>query len=143
MTNTLTFGALPASAVDLVWGLVEPMLAPAIATADGKTDVRHVKRQLDSGELLLWVVADGLAPVAALTTRIIVYPERRGMAMDWIGGARMREWLPMAQSMLMRYAADNGCAHLEGYGRKGWDRWLRRFGWRPEYIAYRMDLDHG
>jgi hypothetical protein len=39
------------------------------------------------------------------------------------------------------YARDNGCTHLEGYGRKAWGRWLQKYGWEPEYIAYRMELD--
>ena len=28
--------------------------------------------------------------------RIIEYPSRKAMAMDWIGGKRMMEWLPIA-----------------------------------------------
>jgi hypothetical protein len=143
MSGELTFGAVPPELVDLVWPDAEPFLAPAIATAGGKLCAEDVHRRLQAGELLLWIVADDMVPIAAVTTRILGYPGRRALAMDWIGGARMREWLPLAQKTLVRYAKHNDCKHLEGYGRKGWSRWLRRFGWEPEYIAYRMDIDHG
>ena len=35
------------------------------------------------------------------------------MAMDWIGGTRMKEWLPMAQNVISRYAKDHNCKYLE------------------------------
>ena len=63
--------------------------------------------------------------------------------MDWIAGERMAEWLPMAQETIERYARDNGCTHLEGYGRKAWGRALQKFGWKPDYIAYKMELKNG
>ena len=143
MSNGLTFGAVPPEHVDLVWPEAKTLLASAIATADGKFDPSDIKDSLDSGALLLWIAADNMTPVAAITTRIVRYPQCRALAMDWIGGSRMREWLPQAHETLLRYAKQNDCTHLEGYGRKAWGRWLRRFGWRPDYIAYRMDIDHG
>lgn len=89
------------------------------------------------------MVMDGEEAVAAVTTRIISYPGRKAMAMDWVGGSRMGEWLPMALETLEEYSKKNGCDHLEGYGRKAWGRWLEKYGWEPEYIAYRMELNHG
>lgn len=143
MSSTLTFGAVPPEHVGLVWAEAEPLLRPAIATADGKFNPEDVRKELEAGVLLLWIAADNMVPVAAVTTRIVRYPQCKAVAMDWIGGARMREWLPLAHQTLLRYAKQNDCTHLEGYGRKAWGRWLRRFGWRPDYIAYRMDIDHG
>lgn len=143
MSGKLTFGAVPPEHVDLVWPDAAPLLAPAIATADGKFAPQDILDTLKTGGLLLWIAADDMVPVAAVTTRIVSYPQCRALAMDWIGGSRMREWLPIAHETLGRYAKLNDCTHLEGYGRKGWERWLRRYGWRPDYIAYRMDLDHG
>ena len=81
--------------------------------------------------------------IAAITTRIIEYPGKRGMAMDWIGGTRMLEWLPMAQRTLQKFAKENNCTHLEGYGRKAWSKVLKKYNWQPEYIAYRMELNNG
>jgi hypothetical protein len=76
-----------------------------------------------------------------MTTRVIEYPERKALAMDFIGGSRMKEWLPEAQRTLEKFAKDNNCLHLEGYGRKAWKRWLDKYGWKPDYVAYRMELN--
>ena len=61
--------------------------------------------------------------------------------MDFIGGTRMKEWLPQAQKTIEQFAVDNNCSHLEGYGRKAWGRWLGKYGWEPDYIAYRMEIN--
>ena len=63
------------------------------------------------------------------------------LAMDFIGGSKMKEWLPEAQRTLESFAKDNNCSHLEGYGRKAWKRWLDKYGWEPDYIAYRMEIN--
>ena len=57
------------------------------------------------------------------------------MAMDWVGGKRMTEWLPIALDKFEKFAKDCGCEHLEGYGRTAWKRVLKKFNWEPDYIA--------
>jgi len=141
--QALSFGCVPLQVLDIVWPDVEALLTPAIQTAGSKFEAADVKQNIESGMLVLWLVVDGTKPVAAITTRIIEYPGCRAMALDWIGGRRMREWLPLAQATIEQFAAGNGCTHLEGYGRKAWGRWLERYGWKPDYIAYKMELKNG
>ena len=141
--TTLNFGCVPAQVLDIVWPDVEALLAPAIRTAGDKFSAADVKQSVEAGTFVLWLVTDGTKPVAAITTRIIEYPGCRAMALDWIGGRRMKEWLPIVQHTIERFAKDNGCSHLEGYGRKAWGRWLERYNWKPDYIAYKMELNDG
>ena len=54
-------------------------------------------------DIVLWIVVDHDKDddiIAAITTKLIEYPQGRSMAMDWIGGTRMKEWLPMAQNVI-------------------------------------------
>jgi hypothetical protein len=141
LTPNLTFGLVPAQVLDIAWADVAPMLEKATNLMPNKFDVDSIKQSIESGVYTLWIVMDGTKAVAAIVTRVIEYPKRRALAMDWIGGGRMSEWLPLAQSTLERYARDNNCAHLEGYGREAWGRVLSKYNWRPEYVAYHMELD--
>ena len=143
MTPELTFGCVPIPLVDMLWPDVEKLLTRSLDTAKGKFDLESVRTSILSGELVLWLVLDGDVPVAAITTRIIVYPRRRALALDWIGGSRMKEWLPMAMETMRAHAKRNDCEHIEGYGRKAWGRWLEKYSWKPEYVAYRMELTDG
>ena len=137
------FSAVPKQVIDVVWEDVVKVLKPAVDTAKGKLGIKDIKEYLSNGLYELWVVMDGTKVVAAITTRIIEYPERKALAMDFIGGERMKEWLPQAQKTIEQFALDNNCSHLEGYGRKAWIKVLKRYNWKPEYIAYRMEIDNG
>ena len=138
--------AVPREAIDIVWPDVINMLNKAVETSKGKYHINDIYEDLTKGFYNLWLIIDDKGEdkvVAALTTRLIKYPNRSAMAMDWVGGKRMVEWLPIAMEKLSSFAKDCGCSHLEGYGRKAWIKGLKRYNWKPEYIAYRMEIDNG
>ena len=138
--------AVPRGALDIVWADVSGMLNKAIETSEGKYHIDDIYEDLTKGYYNLWLVIDNKRDekvIAAITTRIIEYPNRKAMAMDWVGGRRMTEWLPIVMNRLISFANDCGCSHLEGYGRKAWMKILKKYNWKPEYIAYRMEIDNG
>ena len=135
--------AVPIEGVDIVWEDAKRVLHKSVNTSAGKFEVEDLKQELKQGQLVLWLVMDGSEVLAALTSRVIEYPGRRAMALDWVGGKHMRKWLPLVLNTLQKYATDCECKHIEGYGRKAWGRILQRYGWQPEYIAYRMELNNG
>jgi hypothetical protein len=143
MTTQLYFSVVPPQVVDVVWPDAKKMLMKALDVQHGVYDIDSIHEGLKSSEFLLWLVIDSATPIAAITTRICIYPNGKGLAIDWMGGERMSEWLPMVQEAMERYARDNGCTHIEGYGRKAWGRWLQKYGWKPAYIAYKMELTDG
>ena len=138
--DNLVLTAVPTAVVDVIWNDVSRVLHRSVLTAGGRFDLNDVRKGIKSGFYDLWVVMEEDRVVAALTTRVVAYPQCKSLALDWIGGSRMREWLPQAQKVMTKFAKENGCIQLEGYGRKGWDRWLRTYGWEPHYIAYKMEI---
>ena len=134
---------VPASMIDLVWNDIKPHLNRATDTVRGKFVVDDIRKLAESGELALWLVADGKEIVASFTTRVIAYPQGNALAVDWVGGDRMAEWGDDAINILEKYAGEYHCTHIEGYGRKAWGRLGRSRGWYPEYVAYRKDLTNG
>ena len=139
----LLFTPVPIDYVPHIWPDVAAVLEKSVDTAKGKFTVHDVLPRIMDETYVLWVVVDrdkNDEIIAGITTRLIGYPQGTAMAMDWIGGKRMVEWLPMVQSTLSEYAKNHGCKYLEGYGRKAWGRWLGKYGWKPDYIAYKMEL---
>ena len=144
VASVLIYTPVPKAFVNAVWADVTRVLKRSVDTSRGKFSMQDVYEGIVADVYVLWVVLDDDKVVAAITSRIVSYPgAHRGMALDWIGGTRMAEWLPMVQRAMSKYARDNGCTHLEGFGRKAWGRWLAKYGWKPEYIAYRMELSDG
>jgi hypothetical protein len=128
------------SFLDDVWDDVVRFLGPSVAVTNGKFSMDSVRAGVLSGDLVLWAVFESGNPVAFYTTRLIVYPNRKAMAVDWVGGTGVHSWMNPVLDAIEGQARRNGCAHLEGYGRKAWGRLLQRRGWKPEYVAYRMEL---
>jgi len=139
-TEGISILPVPQHLAYAVWDEVKDYLDGAIQTANGKCTVDDVRAGVDSGMYLLWVAMDGQDIIAAFTTRIIEYPRRRAMAMDWVGGKRMREWIGALNKTMVDHAKANGCSHIEGYGRPAWLRWTRRYGWKEEYVAFKLEV---
>ena len=132
---------MPSEAVRHVWKDVEKVLKKSVATAQGKSETIDVLAGILTDIYVLWVVMDDDdSIVAAFTTRLLVYPQRKALALDFVGGTRMKEWNDQLIDTMRKYANELGCSHLEGYGRKAWGRALKKYGFYPEYIAYRMEL---
>jgi hypothetical protein len=139
----LKVSAVPKETVRYIWKDVERVLKKSVDTATGKVNLIDVLHGILNDTYVLWVVFDGEEVIAAITTRIIQYPQRRSMALDWVGGSKMKEWQDMAIEKITDFAMLNNCQHLEGYGRKAWGRALKKHGFYPEYIAYRMEINNG
>ncbi len=132
---------MPQEAIGSVWKDVDGILKRAVDTVKDKSEVIDILTGIYEGMYVLWVVMnEDDKIVAAFTTRLIQYPRRRALALDWVGGTQMKEWEDQLIDTMKRYGNELGCSHLEGYGRKGWGRALKKYGFYPEYIAYRMEL---
>lgn len=138
--DSLIIIPVPQTMVGIVWDEAKGFIEGAVKTARGKCTIEDVRDGIESGLYLLWVVMDGKEVIAAITTRIIEYPRCRGMALDWIGGKRMKDWIEMSNRVLMDHARMNGCTHMEGYGRPAWIRWNGRYGWKEDYTAFRLEV---
>ena len=132
---------VPEKAIGHVWKDVEGILDKAVDTIKDKSKVIDILKGVFDGIYVLWVVLDDDDRiVAAFTTRLVAYPRRKALAVDWVGGTQMKEWEDQWVETMKRYANELDCSHIEGYGRKGWGRALKKYGFYPEYIAYRMEL---
>jgi hypothetical protein len=116
------------------------MLEPAVRRSNGRFTMDNVRNEVQTGELVLWLVFRDRAPTAFYTTRISEYPNRRAMVVDWLGGRDMDDWLDAAIDEMKAHAVVNHCKHLEFCGRVGWKKVLALRGWKSEYVAYRMEL---
>lgn len=134
---------VPREHLAVIWPVVEPMLEGALKTAPGKMTTNDVISAAYQGTYLIWVILIDEDIVASVTTRIIDYPQCRAMALDWVGGTKMRQWFSPAMRVIKEHAVRNGCAHMEGYGREAWMRWIGKEGWRPDYVAFKMELGDG
>lgn len=115
---------VPAAAVVKVWPHVEAHVDRALRHANGCYLAADLRDACTRTELQLWLAADTETGeiVAAVLTRIAVYPRRKSLAVPWVGGRRMKEWLPQMSETLEAFARHVGCDFMEGAARRGWLR---------------------
>lgn len=132
---------IPREHIPREWPRVEPLLKRATDTRDGQYHPFDIFDKLIDGELQLWGIFDDERELlATFTTRVCQYRNSRALSMDWVGGSQMKTWLPEVMERLKDFARSHGCTSLEGRGRSGWVRALKKYGWEPDYIAVKMEL---
>jgi len=136
----MKFVPVPVEKLDEMWGEISVELQKPIEITPNKVDLDSVLNDAKNGAYLIWVVLCDEEVVAVVSTRIINYPKGKSLAMDFIGGTRMKEWLPLAMQSVEDHARHNNCNFLEGFGRRAWLKWLEKYDWKQAYITFQKEL---
>jgi hypothetical protein len=136
----MKFLPVPVEHLDTQWQYIEPILNKAVCLSPRKIDIKDVYEASKQGAYLVWTVQDEGEIIAVITTRMVFYPKGYALALDFVGGDKMKDWIELVLSTLEAHARHNKCIHMEGFGRKAWQRFIGKFGWYPAHITYHKDL---
>ena len=136
----MKFLPVPVDHLDTQWQYIEPILNKAVCLSPRKIDIKDVYEASKQGAYLVWTVEDEGEIIAVITTRMVFYPKGYALALDFVGGDKMKDWIELVLSTLEAHARHNKCIHMEGFGRKAWQRFIGKFGWYPAHITYHKDL---
>ena len=125
-----------------LWPHVSPLLNKAVRLNPEIIDLGNVYAGALAGVYVVWAAVDETTGefVGAITTRIITYPKSKALALDFVGGTRIKEWVHLGQEAVEEHAKRNGCTHLEGYGRRAWLKYIEPLGWNQAFITYKKEL---
>lgn len=132
--------------LDDIWPTLRPMFEEPVKLTYGRMEVDDILTGARNGGYLIWIVvkSETSAILAAFTTRIATYPRRRALAVDFLSGSQMDLWLETVLQKVSEHAHRCETDLIEGFGRKGWERTLRKYNWTLAYPTYQMDLrQHG
>jgi hypothetical protein len=139
-SESVVCSRVPRVALKATWRHAGPLLMKAKHTANGVMDEQDLFDEIDFGRMALWVVFKGEDVIAAFTTRVSQFPKIRVMHVDWVGGSKMKEWIDLALSEIVKHAKDEECARIEATGRGAWLRWVGNRGWSQMHITYGMEV---
>jgi len=114
---------------------VEPYLLP-------RCDAFDVYLMCLSGEATLWgVFTDDVTPdtlneclVGVVVTKITIYPKGSILTITALAGDDLDAWISIVYGTLTRYWKENNLLGLEEWGRDGWIRKLKKFGFRKSLV---------
>ena len=132
---------VPPKHVKDVWEAVEKFIAPAVAVTNGRYMVEDVHVAVKHGDMQLWIAFNDERDIIGCgVTAISEYPSRRLLTSLFTGGKDLRSWRNEMMQILLRWAEDNQCSGIEGYGREGWIKMLEPYGVKRGLTMFEKDL---
>lgn len=125
-----------------LWGDVGDHLKRAAETTGGRYSLEGIINDVMINGHNLWIVFDKetYEIVSAFTNQVISYPAMRVLACHFIGGDHLSEWRDKVLTTLDNFARDNLCQKIEFTGRRGWQRVLADWDYKPAYIVYEREV---
>ena len=137
----MNLSLVPVDHIDNVWDSVKGFLAPAVKVTNGRYMLYDVYVALKSANMQLWIAfGEDLEIIGCEVTVITNYPSRRVLTSLFTGGRNISLWKDPMMAVLVRWAEDNECTAIEGYGRKGWLRMLDSYGVKQSLIMFEKDI---
>lgn len=120
---------------------VRRYLEEALSYTDGKYNMTDVLDGVRQGMQVLWVVYNEEKEKAAgcLVTEILAYPRAKALSIFLLGGNDFDEIITLLDE-LKEYAIGVGCKTLEFYGRSGWEKMLKPYGFEKTHIVMRANI---
>ena len=119
---------VPEAALDLMWPVLGPMLAPAVRRSP---DAPDVLAELRARNAQLWMVCEAGRPIAAVVTKVLDHDDGQRRCLLWlIGGRGARQWADGLLGAIEAWARPLGCVALWGCGRRGWARLVEPRGFQ-------------
>lgn len=138
---TVSVGIVPKEMIDAVWPVAEPLLSPAIARSGKRMSMATVRKSLDRNTHLLWVANEDDELLSAFVTRSAQYPLKKMLVVESLGGKKLRSWVKPVHDTLVGFAKATGHDGLELYGRDGWVKALKPYGWKHAMVLCEVDFD--
>jgi len=131
---------VPAPEVEAKWHFAEPWVRSAVDEYALLETVESYKARCLDRSAQLWLIADQDQVVGCGITEI--YPTNKGMtcAIPVVAAVSMGDALVPVFDTIEQWAREQGCVRLQGYGRLGWIKALKPYGWRPRAVEIEKDI---
>lgn len=128
------------NAIDEVWEYVLPFIENSAAFSDGKYSASDIYENIRNQYMQLWVVFNIKGDVcAAVVTQIISYPQQKRLCIMFCGGLDIHKWLHLID-LIFDFGRAKGCSSIEIYGRPGWEKILKDYGFKKIHTVVKVDL---
>jgi hypothetical protein len=133
---------VPTNEVLSIWHIARELLSKGIDRSSGRWNLEYVLAELVLGKQTLWLVREIILSeiVGAATMQISQYPNRRMLAMHFLGGKDLDKWYSEVAETVFEYGRKAGCTAIETIGREGLWKWYKTSGFKKNGICYELEL---
>lgn len=105
-----------------IWPAVEKYVADSLEFAQGCFLPSDIKALCERGAMQMWIATKGDVVLCACISEITNYPQKRVVAVPFIGGKDMRSWFRKMLYTIEAWSKEMGCVGLQGGARRGWGK---------------------
>lgn len=125
-----------------VWMSVYKYLDKAVERSHGRWTMETLFNAVATGRQQLWIVLDENDNIDGVaTTEIINYPNRKMLAIQYLGGEGLGFWANQILEVFNSWARDNKCKGIEATARKGFWKWLKHDGFDEAYTVFEKRIE--
>lgn len=132
--------AIPANLVDRFWTHAEAYIKRALDHTSGEWLPSDIKLGCEHEQIQLWLVTEGSHVVGAITTQIVIYPQKRHCRVITLAGSKAAEWTQLVVTILDDWAKEHGCHAMEAFVRKGYVPILAKYGYKFKHSVVVKDI---
>ena len=134
--------AIPAGKILEIWPAVSSMLHPAVERSHGRWTMPSLLSALKNGSQQLWIIYEENEPIKGVaTTEILSYPNRKMLAVQYLGGNGLNTWGLAILDVFQKFAKATGCSGIEATARKGFWKWFKEHGYEDAYTVFEKRID--
>lgn len=124
---------VPAVMVERLWSFAEPYVKRALDHTSGELSPNDLKKACLHQDAQLWLVTHNERVIAAITTEIVCYPQRKHLRIITLAGSHAEDWMEYLEPALRPFAEKLQCQGVEAYVRKGYVTKLSQYGFKHKY----------
>lgn len=132
---------IPANMIDRFWPMAEPYIKRALDHTSGEFSPADIKAYCKDRIIQLWLVSENERIIAACTTEIINYPQRKHCRVVTLAGSKAVEWTQLLDVVLLEWAKQQGCDAMEAFVRKGYVPVLEKYGYKHQYSVVCKEIE--
>lgn len=136
--------AIPSGHVRNVLQEILPYLDKAAAVTNGRMVTDDIIADIVNGACILWIAFDANDNnkiYGVVLAKITTYTRKRMLTVSFCAGERLSEWYDQMMALLFRFGKDQRCEGMEFTGRRGWERFLGKYGLKIKYHLFEVAIE--
>jgi hypothetical protein len=134
--------------VPILWHMIEADIAKALSHGIGEMSAFDICKDAINGTVFIWITLNQNNKIVCTTTlRFLTYQSKKTCQIitNTTNGVSLKQ-IEHDHRLFEDFAKENGCSHLQVWGRKGWQRRLQSLSSRQgnkyetQYYVFDMEI---
>lgn len=122
------------------WPNLKPYIEMALEYSLGEMTSEDVKQGGIEGAYLFIVFHEDNEILGVITVESLEYPTKKIVCVPHVGGKDLDKWHDLMVNTVINLAKEQNATNVISYGRVGWNKKLKPYGFKPQYTISSLTL---